>query len=210
MQDPLRLISDAFDARAARYDESAMHRAVAVATAEFADLSEARVVLDAATGTGLVLRAMASRATGVGLIGVDISAGMLDVARSHLPTARWIEAEVSAVPLPSASVDVITCVTALHIIPDVAGAAAEWGRLLRPGGRLITAAFCKIDASGHGTPEVATADRPYPRDHEPYSSPTRLAQTFGRYGFTVRRHRDWSDGVDDLLIAELVAAGTPS
>lgn len=126
MHEPLRLISDAFDARAARYDESAMHRSVAAATAEFLDLSGADVVLDVASGTGLVLREIASRATDAHLIGVDISAGMLDVARSHLPQARWIEAEASAIPLPSGSVDLITCVTALHIIPEVAGAAAEW------------------------------------------------------------------------------------
>lgn len=205
MHEPLRLISDAFDARAARYDESAMHRSVAAATAEFLDLSEADVVLDVATGTGLVLREIASRAADPHLIGVDISAGMLDIARSHLPQARWIEAEASAIPLPSGSVDLITCVTALHIIPEVAGAAAEWRRLLRPGGRLVTATFRKIDTSGHGAPEASTADRPYDRDHEPYSSTTRLAETFGTYGFTMRRHRDWSDGTDELLIAELVA-----
>lgn len=210
MKDPLRLISEAFDARAARYDESAMHRSVAAATAAFTDLSEARVVLDVATGTGLVLREIASRDVEADLIGVDISAGMLDVAQSHLPQARWIEVEASAIPLASASVDVITCVTALHIILDVDGAAAEWRRLLRPGGRLVTATFRKIDASGHGAPEVGTVDRPYPRHHEPYSSPTRIAATFEHHGFALRRHRDWSDGTDDLLLAEFVVDGTSS
>lgn len=204
MDDPLRLISEAFDARAARYDESAMHRSVAAATAGFVDLSEVNVVLDVATGTGLVLREIAALATGLHLIGVDISPGMLDVARSHLPRAEWIEAEASSIPIPAASVDVITCVTALHIIPSVADAASEWRRVLRPGGRLVTATFRKIDPSGHGAPEVTTADRPYDRDHEPYSSATRIAETFGRYGFTLRRHRDWTDGTDEVLIAELV------
>ncbi|WP_223627987.1 class I SAM-dependent methyltransferase [Microbacterium sp. EST19A] len=204
MDDRLRLISDAFDTRAARYDESTMHRSVAAATAAYVDLSEVDVVLDVATGTGLVLREIAARAADLELIGVDISPGMLDVARSHLRQAALIQADASNLPIPSASVDVITCVTALHIIPSVADAAAEWRRVLRPGGRLVTATFRKIDTSGHGAPELTTTDRPYDRDHEPYSSETRLAETFGRHGFTLRRHRDWSDGTDELLIAELV------
>ncbi len=204
MDETLRLISDAFDARAARYDESTMHRSVAAVTAGFVDLSGVGVVLDVATGTGLVLREIAARAADPELIGVDISPGMLQIARSHLPQVAWIEAEASRIPIPSASVDLITCVTALHIIPSVADAAAEWRRVLRPGGRLVTATFRKIDASGHGAPEVGTADRPYDRDHEPYSSAARIAETFGRYGFTLRRHRDWTDGTDDVLIAEFV------
>lgn len=210
MDEPLRRISESFDARAARYDESTMHRSVAAATAGFVDVADARVIVDVATGTGLVLRALESRAAGRELIGVDISPGMLDVARAQLPGATWIEAEASGIPLLSDSVDLLTCVTALHIIPAVGEAAAEWHRVLRPGGRLVTATFRKIDASGHGAPEVSTADRPYARDHEPYSSPARLAETFGRYGFTVSRHRDWSDGTDELLIAELVADGASS
>ena len=204
MDEPLRLISEAFDARAARYDESSMHRSVAAATADFVDLSGVEVVLDVATGTGLVLREIAERAGGLDLIGVDISPGMLDVARSRLPQAVWIEAEASRIPLPTASVDLMTCVTALHIIPGVGDAAAEWRRVLRPGGRLVTATFRKIDVGGHGAPEVPTADRPYESDHEPYASPPRLSETFGRYGFTMSRHRDWSDGTDELMIAELI------
>jgi ubiquinone/menaquinone biosynthesis C-methylase UbiE len=204
MRDPLRIISASFDARATRYDESMMHRSVADATAAFVDLTDVRDILDVATGTGLLLRAVASRSADLNLIGVDISPGMLDVARSHLPRAMWIEAEASDIPIPSASVDLITCVTALHIIPTVAEAAAEWHRLLRPGGRLVTATFRTIDASGHGAPGAARIDRPYDRDHRPYSNETRLSDTFDRYGFALRRRRDWSDGTDELLIAELV------
>lgn len=208
MEEALRLISDSFDARAARYDESTMHRSVAAVTAGFADLSGVGVVLDVATGTGLVLREIAARAADPELIGVDISPGMLEVARSHLPQVAWMEAEASRVPIPSASVDLITCVTALHIIPSVADAAAEWRRVLRPGGRLVTATFRKIDASGHGASEASTTDRPYDRDHAPYSSAHALAETFGRYGFALRRHREWTDGTDEILIAELVLDAT--
>lgn len=204
MSDPLSLISAAFDSRAERYDDSAMHRAVATATAEFADLTDVHVILDVATGTGLVLRAIAPRAVDADLIGVDISAGMLEVARGHLPGATWLRASAADIPVESASVDLLTCVTALHIIPDVPTAAAEWRRILRPGGRLVTATFQKTDTSGHGAPEQPSAQRPYARDHAPYSSAANLSATFDRYGFTLRRHREWSDDIDELLIAELV------
>ncbi|WP_429608163.1 hypothetical protein [Staphylococcus aureus] len=57
--DLLAAVRARFDGRAAEYDESAMHRELAAAVAAFADLDGVRDVLDVATGTGLVLRALA-------------------------------------------------------------------------------------------------------------------------------------------------------
>jgi ubiquinone/menaquinone biosynthesis C-methylase UbiE len=200
--DPLRIISDAFDARAAHYDESAMHRAVAAVVADFVALESVSRVVDVATGTGLVLRALSRRAPDLTLIGVDVSPEMLSVARRTLPTAEWIEADAAAVPLDDAFADLVTCVTALHIIPSVARAAAEWKRLLRPGGRLVTATFSG-PVPGAAAPAHGASDAPYRREHAPYADADALAATFGRFGFRLARHTEWSDGTDTLLIAEL-------
>ncbi len=53
-----------FDERAATYDESAMHRGLAQAVADFVRLGAVRDVLDVGTGTGLVLRCAPRRARG--------------------------------------------------------------------------------------------------------------------------------------------------
>lgn len=205
MTDPLRIIGEAFDARAPHYDESAMHRGVAAAVADFVALDDVSRVVDVATGTGLVLRALSRRAPDLDLVGVDISPGMLDVAREALPAAEWIEADAADLPLADSSADVVTCVTALHIIPAVAQAAAEWRRVLRPHGRLVTATFAGPAPGTPVAPHGASA-APYMRDHEPYADPVALNASFGRFGYRLTRHAEWSDGIDTVLIAEFETA----
>lgn len=202
MPERLDAIRNAFDERAATYDENDMHRALALAVADFVVLDGVRTVVDAATGTGLVLRAVDRRTPGLRLIGVDLSPGMLDVARRTLPTAEWIEADTACTALPTASADVVTCVTALHMIPDVAAVAAEWRRLLRPGGRVVTATF--VDAT---QPSHTHSPRPYAVDHERFGSVDALAATFAPLGFNLSRHRIWTDGTDSVLIAETAVSG---
>lgn len=207
--EPLDVIRSAFDRRATGYDKSAMHVALAEAVARFATIDGVGHVLDVATGTGLVLRSFHARASHLQLTGVDISPGMLGVARRMLPSADWIEADAAALPVPDASVDLVTCVTALHIIPDIGGAVAEWRRVLRPGGRLVTATFSRT--AGHTSSDTAdvTSDRPYPRRHAPFHSVEALTQTLGGHGFMVDRHQMWTDGADEVIIAEFSATHAP-
>ncbi|MGF6824512.1 ubiquinone/menaquinone biosynthesis C-methylase UbiE [Microbacterium sp. ZKA21] len=199
--DRLGVVRDAFDRRAATYDESVMHRELAACVADFAELVGVRDVLDIATGTGLVLRALRARAADLRLTGVDISPGMLDVARQHLPRATWVEADVAALPVPDCSADLITCVTALHAIPDTRAALTEWRRVLRADGRAVTATFAEE------RPRVARVHRnPYPSDHEPFGSAQRLTEVAAATGFRVTRTMTWADTDDALLVAEWAPA----
>lgn len=196
----VRAVVRSFDERAASYDESRMHRDLAHAVAEFA-LPDAPApsgtVLDAATGTGLLLRALASRAPGAALVGVDLSEEMLAVARRHLPHARLFVADVASTGLESGSVDLVTCVTALHLFEHPDAAFAEWRRVLRAGGRVVTATFAEHGAS-------PTARRPaYIRNHAPFATPERLA-SMARAHFRLARHGIWTDGSDRVLLAELI------
>ncbi|REJ04556.1 methyltransferase domain-containing protein [Microbacterium bovistercoris] len=206
ISDELAAIRDAFDLRAPAYDESEMHRSLADAVASFAATSNVGTVLDVATGTGLVLRALREHLPDARLIGVDISPGMLAVARESLPAAQFLEADAAALPLPDAATDLITCVTALHLIPDIRGSVQEWQRTLAPGGRLVTATFLMPDDAPapdehrHGP----SASRPYVRDHRPFRSVEATAQTFSDLGFALNRHVVWADDVDTVLIAELL------
>lgn len=194
-------IRAAFDERAPSYDDSALHRGLASVVADFAEVDDGATVVDIATGTGLVLRALSTRARDLTLVGVDISSGMLAVARAALPQARWIQADVARLPLETASADVITCVTALHLVPDPDAVIAEWARVLRPGGRVITATFLQADPH-HGRISPPTAERPYPRDHASFSSLDALSAAVAPAGFVPVRSTTWSHEDDDLLVVE--------
>lgn len=201
MTDRLATVAAAFDDRAPTYDESAMHRGLADAVAVFVSLDGVggeSVVVDVATGTGLVLRALLERrATTARLAGVDVSPGMLAVARRHLPGAALLQADAAALPFPDTSVDLVTCVTALHIVPDPAAVLREWARVLRPGGRAVTATFQEVPGRTH------PGRRPYPTDHSSFATPELLAAAAAPTGLTLTRHTAWAHGEDRLLIAEL-------
>jgi ubiquinone/menaquinone biosynthesis C-methylase UbiE len=201
-----------FDGRAPTYDDSAMHRDLAAAVAGFVDLAGTvdlagvGTLLDVATGTGLVLRALRDAASGpaepVRMIGVDVSPGMLAVARAALPEAELVEADARRLPIADGSIDLITCVTGLHLIPDTSRVLAEWARVLRPGGRAVTATFAAFDPRQHHREVAAAAPPPYPVVHDPFRTPEALAATVAPAGFTVGRTTTWTDGHDTLLIAE--------
>lgn len=185
-----------FDERAVDYDESDVHRRLASAVAAFVDLDGVRSVLDAGTGTGLVLRALRARDARTRLTGVDLSPGMLAVARAALPDAELIEGDAAALPVPDASADLVTCVAALHLLPDTAAAIEDWSRVLRPGGRIVTATFAVAPAGAHapGSP------------HDRFRTREQLAAAFSRAGFAVRRIEHWAHGEDSALIAEFAPA----
>lgn len=189
-----------FDDRAPTYDESAMHRGLAEATADFvvAGGGDSGDILDVATGTGLVLRALRDRGARGRMIGVDLAPRMLEVARTHLPEAQLIEADAASLPLPDGCVDLVTCVTGLQLFTDAPAAIREWARVLRPAGRVVTGTFVAFDPTRHrAAPPAALLH------HEPFRSPEALDETFGAVGLHVVRHRRWTDGADDVLIAEL-------
>ena len=189
-----------FDERAATYDESEMHRGLAEAVAAFADLGSVTGVLDVATGTGLVLRALRARAGSAQLrmIGVDLSPGMLAVARAALPDAELIEADAATLPVPDASVDLVTCVTGLQMFTRSDQAIREWARVLRPGGAVITATFSAVDLTEH------RGAHPVRLQHDRFRTPELMRAAFAPAGLELTRHRSWIHGADTVLIAEAV------
>jgi ubiquinone/menaquinone biosynthesis C-methylase UbiE len=112
-------------------------------------LSEAARGLDAATGTGFAAIAASRLAGPQGtVIGVDLSAGMLDVARRHAVQAgeapiEWVQGDATAMTsIDTGSIDVVTCAAGLLYMP-VRRALDEWYRILAPGG---TVAFTSMAA----------------------------------------------------------------
>jgi SAM-dependent methyltransferase len=89
--------------------------------------------LDVATGTGAVALPLAR--SGARVVALDVSTSMLAQFPAALPIVRVL-GSAQSLPLPAASVDVITCGFGVAFFPDLAGALAEMRRVLRPAGQL--------------------------------------------------------------------------
>ena len=82
---------------------------------------------------------------------VDREPAMLDAARLRLEgveNVRFHEADMTAVPLEAASVDLVLISLVLHHVADPEAAIAEAARILRPGGRILV-----IDMVAHDRTE---------------------------------------------------------
>ncbi len=93
------------------------------------------VALDAACGTGRHTESLRDR--GHRVIGIDASREMLEKAKARVPEADLRIGDLEALPLESASVDLVVCALALTHIRDIEPAIVELSRVLRSGGRLI-------------------------------------------------------------------------
>jgi demethylmenaquinone methyltransferase/2-methoxy-6-polyprenyl-1,4-benzoquinol methylase len=101
--------------------------------------------LDLATGTGDIAFACAAR--GAQVVGLDITERMIALARAkHAAIAaprplRFLVGDMLALPFPSASFDLVTTGYGLRNVPDLSTAIDEIGRVLRPGGQMLSLDF---------------------------------------------------------------------
>ena len=100
-------------------------------------------VLDLATGTGDL--ALAAAAQGAVVVGLDLAPRMIRLARAKpgAGAVRFLVGDMTSLPLPPASVDVVTTGYGLRNVPDLDRAIAEIARVLRPGGRFLSLDFEK-------------------------------------------------------------------
>jgi len=98
-------------------------------------------VLDVGSGPGFLAAAIAEAVGSTGAVsGVDISEGLLAVARSHCAHQSWVEfrhAEATKLPFADQEFDAAISTQVLEFVRDVPAALAEIHRVLRPGGRVV-------------------------------------------------------------------------
>jgi ubiquinone/menaquinone biosynthesis C-methylase UbiE len=141
-----------YDERSEQYDDNDVHIRQARDYVSWAGLKPGESVLDLACGTGLVTLGAKREVGATGrVVGIDISDGMLNVARRKADTAGlevsfenqdisdltdW-EIQQGQGP-PGGLFDVITCASALILLQDPVVAVRSWKTRLRPtSGRFI-------------------------------------------------------------------------
>src|SRR5262245_46408086 len=108
-------------------------------------------VLDIATGPGTAARVAAARVgSGGRVVGADISAPMLQIARSKpaVPGAApitYIDSPAAPLAVESGSFDRVLCQQGFQFFPDRIAAAREMRRALRPHGVAAIAVLCEIE-----------------------------------------------------------------
>ncbi|HEU5200040.1 MAG TPA: class I SAM-dependent methyltransferase [Ktedonobacterales bacterium] len=84
-----------------------------------------------------------ARATGARLVGIDYSSIAVRQARQRAAAfglsnkADFLVSEITAIPLPDASLDAALSVDAFQFFPDQPAALREIARIVRPGARLV-------------------------------------------------------------------------
>ena len=91
--------------------------------------------LDAACGTGRHASYLAQ--LGHEVRGIDATPAMLERAHTKVPGGRFELAELEALPLGDASVDLAVCALALTHVAHLGPAIDELARVVRPGGHVV-------------------------------------------------------------------------
>ena len=99
-------------------------------------------VLDAGCGEGYLSRILAS--SGARTVGVDVCDELIEAAQAlnagaagDAGSAVFRVADVAALPLASATIDLVVANHLVNDLRDPAPAFREFARILRPGGRLV-------------------------------------------------------------------------
>jgi ubiquinone/menaquinone biosynthesis C-methylase UbiE len=114
---------------------------------ELAELRGDEHVLDAGCGSGLMAQRIAAQYPDCTVHGIDLSPAMIDVARKDAAkrglAVDWRIGSITDLPYPDASFDVaITNIMYHHLdLAEKRQAVAEIARVLKPGGRYVSAEF---------------------------------------------------------------------
>ncbi|KZF19104.1 S-adenosyl-L-methionine-dependent methyltransferase [Xylona heveae TC161] len=138
---------DMYNARSGKYEDS-FHPRHARDFVQWSDIQPGHSVLDLACGTGLVsFPAVQQVGSDGSVVGVDISEGMLWVARQKPAdglNVRFLTGDIRNLdkvaglqPENAKGFDRITCSSALVLLDNPAQAIKHWTSYLKPGGKLI-------------------------------------------------------------------------
>ncbi|SEF26805.1 Methyltransferase domain-containing protein [Amycolatopsis pretoriensis] len=160
MSDARKIVESGYDGSAERYLEWSARiaddprlRFLSELTDRLDDGSD---VLDLGCGAGVPCTKLLAERHDV--LGVDLSAAQLDLARRNVPDARFEKADMAAVSFPDGGFDAVTAFySVLHVPREEQGALfTRIARWLRPGGWFLAALGCSemngVEDDWLGTP----------------------------------------------------------
>jgi SAM-dependent methyltransferase len=185
------------------------------AVLDAAGVGPGTTVLDVGCGSGLTLVLAGQR--GAIPAGLDVSPGLLKIARDRLPHAELNEGDMEALPFQDAAFDAVTGVNAFQFAGDPRRALREAARVTRPGGCVVASLFAAPERSqGTVAHEAMSALIPaeHAQDHAPYalSAPGNLESALAQAGLQVTATGEvvcsWRyDSMDRAVRALLCSAG---
>lgn len=220
-----------FDRIAPRYD--LLNRVLSLGTdlswrrraLDLAHLGESGRALDVGTGTGDFALALLARSPRTATVtGVDISAGMLEIAEGRAAKAglgsryERLIASVESLPFAAGSFDVAMAGFVIRNVGDIPRGLSEMRRVLRPGGRAVI-----LDLHTPRNPVVRRLYRAYsvlsprlaaalgsdpaayrylPRSIEAFYDPEALATLLRNAGFSGVRFERLTFGIAAIHVGE--------
>ncbi|MGB6162223.1 MAG: methyltransferase domain-containing protein [Pseudonocardiaceae bacterium] len=170
-------------------------------------------VVDVASGPGSTARLLAAE-FGVAVDGVDLSESMVKRARSATGkvglsrSVRFHLGDAERIPLPDAIADALVCECAFCMFPDKTIAAAEFARLLRPGGRV---GITDVTVADDGLPEELSTLAAWVAciaDARPVTQYTDILATAGIATLHVEAHDDALARMIEQIEARLDVEGS--
>jgi len=172
---------------------------------ELAGVRAGQRILDIATGSGEPALT-AARAVGQSgrVVAVDMSPGMLAIARQRLDAAglanvELVESDAESLRLEAHSFDAALCRWGLMFMPDLDGVVRGLHRALKPGGRFATAVWSvadKVPMCGLARDAIRRITGIVPPPNAP--DPTRLADP------SILEHALLAAGFHDVTIERLI------
>ncbi len=180
-------------------------------------------VLEIACGTGRLTRRLRERLDpAFRLVATDLSAPMLDYARSKLGDRKdieWREADAVKLPFRDGEFGAVVCAFGIMYVPDKKAAFLEARRVLKEGGTLLFNVWDRIEENPHAAVNAQVVEGLFPGDPEmrfsaPYEmyDPALLRQLLAEARFQevrIEKKRHLIDHVSARTVATGQIRGTP-
>ncbi len=120
--------------------------------------SPSRLIVDIGTGTGDFAFAALRRYPEAKVVGIDLSAPMLRLARQKAQKlgfgrqVEWLRADGLQLPLRDGVADAVLCAFVIRNFEDLSAGLREIARVLRPGGAALLLEFCQPPLKWWRTP----------------------------------------------------------
>jgi len=201
-----------FDRQAAHYDEQwnswseeTLARIIDVAKPSADDRA-----LDVATGTGFTAMALAPLVRNV--VAVDVSSGMLDVARRQaadrgITNVVFAEAPAEKLPFEDGAFDIVACRIAAHHFLSGKDFVSEVARVLAQGGRFALVDTTVPDGDPESDEWQNAVEVVRDRSHVRNLSPSEWAMLVADSGLVVESATDSGAGITIPLTDWLTKAG---